>query len=114
MTLREPFWDLQTAAEIGAIRQILSRRFPQSYSLIATCLEQADPYEIVYPDNPGEYDAVVREVLVLLAPTGGSVEGMSVDGVCELLAEGLARCFGEIAPAERVRHAADLLMRGSA
>ena len=113
MTLREPFWDLHTGDEIRTVRAVLVRRFPSSYALLESCLEKADPFEIVYPNNPGEYDAVVREVLVLLAPFGGSVEGMSVDFAFDLLTESLARCFGETAPAERVRHAAALLTAAS-
>ena len=111
MTLREPFWDLQTADEIRVVGVLLNRRFPQSYALIADCLEQADPFEIVYPNNPGEYDAVVREMIILLAPSGGSVDGMSVDDAYDLLVESLARCFGEPAPRQRVRRAAELLTR---
>ena len=113
MTLREPFWNLQTAGEIRAVRELLVRRFPLGYALIARCLEQADPLEIVYPGNPGEYDAVVREMLVLLAPSGGSLEGLSIEEVCELLTESIARCFGEMAPVERVRRTAELLTAAS-
>jgi hypothetical protein len=113
MTLRKPFWDLQTASEIRAVRELLGRRFPLSYSSIARCLELADPFGIVYPGNPGEYDAVVWEMLVLLAPSGGSLDGLSVHHVFELLTESLARCFGETAPAERVRHTAELLTSAS-
>ena len=113
MTLKQPFWDLRTADEIRAVRMLLVRRFPHSYSLIESCLELADPFEIVYPGNPGEYDSVVREMLVLLAPSAGSLKGVTIDEVRELLIESFARCFGEIAPAERVRHAAELLTRAS-
>ncbi len=112
MTIRAPFWDLQTLTEVRMVRALLRRRFPETFSLLAESLEQADPCRIVYPDNPGEYDGVVREVLVLLASRGGSVAGLPVDEIETLIAEGLARSFGETAPQDGIRRVAELVASG--
>ncbi|MCA2211586.1 hypothetical protein [Jidongwangia harbinensis] len=107
--LREPFWSFAEPGEERAVDRLLRRRFPDTYRRLAAALEQADPMDVVYPGNPGEYDDVVREILVLLAGAGGSVDGMPVDELAGLIEEGLARRFGEPADDRAVRRAAELL-----
>jgi hypothetical protein len=107
--LKEPFWSFATPDEERTVDQFLRRSFPDSYRRLASALEEADPMDVVYPDNPGEYNDVVREVLVLLARTNGSLRELTVDDLVDFIAEGLARRFGEEPDGDAVRRAAELL-----
>ncbi|MFB9831451.1 hypothetical protein [Actinoallomurus acaciae] len=89
------FWDIQTISEGRVIRNVIKRRFPRTYAIIAESLESADPLDVVYPDNPDEYSDVVLEVMALLAPVGGRLDALSVDDIERIIREGIARCFGE-------------------
>jgi hypothetical protein len=100
---------LQSPDELRLVRDLLKRRFPETFSVLASCLEQADPCEVVYPGNPGEYDDVVREIIVLLAPSSGRLGALTIEEIEDLLRDGLARCFGEPVPDERIRQAAELV-----
>jgi len=88
------FWALETAVERSTVRVILQRRFPQTYALLARSLEEADPYDIVYPNNPHEYDDVVREMLVMSDPVGGNLGKLTRTEIEAMVREGLDRCFG--------------------
>ena len=110
MSRSQAFWDIETQEEREVVRKLLKRRFPAAYASLTTSLEQADPFEIVYPHNPHEYDDVVREIIVLLAPLNGRLSGLTVDDLVSLMNEALARCFGEDPPPERVRRAAELAL----
>jgi hypothetical protein len=107
--LSEPFWVFTEPGEEQTVDRLLRRRFPDLYRRLAEALEEADPMDVVYPDNPGEYNDVVREVLVLLAGRDGSVGGIPVDELAGILESGLNRRFGEEADAAAVRRAAELL-----
>jgi hypothetical protein len=105
----EPFWNLQNSAEATFIDQIIRRRFPETYAVLETCLEEADPFDIVYAGNPGEYADVVRELLVLMAPVNGELKQLTRDQLGQLIREGLARCFESEPDESRVSHLVDLL-----
>jgi hypothetical protein len=107
--LRAPFWSFTEPGEERTVDRVLRRRFPDAYSRLAAALEEADPMDVVYPGNPGEYHDVVREILVLLAGRDGSVDGLSVDELTGLIEDGLARRFGEQADRRAVRRVAELL-----
>jgi hypothetical protein len=109
MSLKEPFWKLETRAEFEFVRKVLRRRFPDTYSLLEECLERADPFEIVYADNPGEYDDVVREIIVLVAQVNGALGDLPADRLDEIVRDGLARCFGELPDEERVQNAVNVI-----
>jgi hypothetical protein len=106
---RRPFWDVETAAEITVIRRVLQRRFPDLYQRLTTALEQADPYDVVDPDNPHEYDDVIREFLVMADPVDGDLTHLSEDQTTDLLKAALARCFGERLDESKLHHAVALL-----
>jgi hypothetical protein len=89
--LRAPFWSFTEPGEERTVDRVLRRRFPDAYSRLAAALEEADPMDVVYPGNPGEYHDVVREILVLLAGRDGSIDGLSVDELTGLIEDGLAR-----------------------
>ncbi|MFI5730377.1 hypothetical protein ACIA49_09680 [Kribbella sp. NPDC051587] len=116
------FWSIETAAEAATVRVMLQRRFPQAYALLAQSLEEADPCEVVYPDNPDEYDDVVREMLVMSDRVGGDFSRLSRPEVETMVREGLDRCFGtepydepDEAPDEpdeaRLQKAVDLIVK---
>jgi hypothetical protein len=89
----------------------LRQRFPSTFEILESSLEEADPLEIVYLGNPDEYSDVVCEVLVLLAPENanlGQVDRRRLEGV---LKEGLARRFGEEADEARTVLAVDLILK---
>ena len=88
------FWALETAAEMSTVRAILQRRFPTAYVLLAQSLEEADPYDIVYPNNPHEYDDVVREMLVMADRVGGDLSKLARSEIEAMVRAGLDRCFG--------------------
>jgi hypothetical protein len=104
---------LETAAEISFARQFLQRRFPEAYSLLTRCLEEADPLEIVYPGNPGEYEDVVREIVVLADCVNGDLGRLSRDEVEAMVREGLGRCFGEEPDEARLETAVNLIRAGT-
>lgn len=109
--LREPFWWFEPGEE-AVVDRVLRRRFPATHRRLSAALEEADPMEVVYPGNPGEYNDVVREILVLLAGNDGSVDGLSVDELAAVIEKGLAGCFGEEADHAAVRRAAEILAGG--
>jgi hypothetical protein len=74
--LDEPFWIL-LGHEEELIREILKRRFGTLFSRVAAALETADPMDVVYPGNPGEYNDVVPEIVVLLARVSGYVSALT-------------------------------------
>ncbi|MEU4155634.1 hypothetical protein [Actinoplanes sp. NPDC026670] len=108
--LSQPFWIFQDVAESRVVGAILERRFPGAYAVLSDSLERADPLDIVYPGNPGEYSDVVFEIIVLLAPVGGDIKKLSGDDVEQLLREGLARRFGELPDESRVHEAVRMIL----
>jgi hypothetical protein len=108
------FWELSTADELRLVSAILAARFPETYQRLSEALESADPFEVVYAGNPGEYDDVVREVIVLLAPVDGDLGSLDRRAIERLVREGLSRCFGEEADEARFQHAVDLLAESPA
>lgn len=100
----EPFWQINDVAEARVVRNALKRRFPRTYALLTDALESADPYEIVYPDNPEEYSDVVDEIIVLLAPVNGDISQLAYQQLDEIVRNGIAKCFGEEPDEHRVRN----------
>lgn len=107
-TLKEPFWAFE-AGESSIVDTIFRRRFPETYAILAESLESADPMEIVYPNNPNEYNDVIHEMIVLVAHENGSFESLTLEQIEELVTEGFAKCFGEPPDSERVQKAARLI-----
>jgi hypothetical protein len=93
-----------------AVKNLLWRRFPYLYDKLSDALEQADPFEVVYPNNPNEYSDVVREVIVLLAPVNGRIRDLSHEEITRVIRRGLRRCFGEPPSEPRLKAVVDLLM----
>lgn len=89
------FWEPQTQSEILEIRRLVSRRFPFEYQLLSASFEAADPYEIVYPNNPHEYDDVVLEVLVLLSAEDYELQALPDERLRVLISTAFKRCFGD-------------------
>jgi hypothetical protein len=87
----------------------LRQRFPEAFHVLESSLEEADPLEIVYPGNPDEYDDVVLEILVLLAPENVALAQVPSDRITAVVREGLARRFGEEPDEARLRRAAGLI-----
>jgi hypothetical protein len=113
MSLREPFWKLETRSEMEVVSLVLRRRFPETFSILEESLEFADPLDVVYPGNPGEYDDVVREIIVELPHVNGDLSGLSLEQVSQIVVEGLERCFGELPDRSRVRLAVDMIVEKS-
>lgn len=65
--------------------------------------------EVVYPGNPFEYDDVVREMLVLLAPSSGRVARLTDEELVTLVMEALSRCYGDHPDSERLQRAVELI-----
>jgi hypothetical protein len=106
----KPFWQLDTRDELALVKALLQRRFPTTWAVLTDCLDEADPLDIVYPGNPGEYDDVVEEeMLVLLAPVDGDLARLSELELRSLVADGLARCFDTPPEPERVERLVTLL-----
>ncbi|MBW3086948.1 hypothetical protein KEM60_03177 [Austwickia sp. TVS 96-490-7B] len=104
-----PFWEIETIEEYQAVRKVLEKRFSETIKIIRFALEEADPMEMVYPDNPNEYDDVIFEALIILSKLGGLC-ALNSHKVCEeFLKESIARRFGEDPNEERLRRAAQLL-----
>ena len=101
----EPFWQINDVSEARVIRNALKRRFPRTYAILTDGLESADPYEIVYPDNPEEYSDVVDEIIVLLAPVNGDISQLTRQQLDEIVRNSIAKCFGEEPDEGRVRNA---------
>jgi hypothetical protein len=101
----EPFWQINDVTEARVVRDALKRRFPGTYAILTEGLESADPYEIVYPDNPNEYSDVVDEIIVLLAPVNGDISQLTRQQIDEIVRDGIAKCFGEEPDENRVRNA---------
>ena len=106
----ERFWHIETMQEGEAVKSLLWRRFPYLYDKLSDALEEADPFEIVYPNNPNEYSDVVREVIVLLAPVNGRIQDLSYEEITRVIRRGLGRCFGEPPSESRLKAAVDLLL----
>jgi hypothetical protein len=106
---RRPFWDAQTAAEQTLIRQLLQRHFPDLYQRVTTALEEADPYDVVHPDNPHEYSDVINEFLVMAHPVDGDLTRLTEPQTTDLLKSALARTFGERLNETKLHHAVTLL-----
>ena len=107
--LKDPFWKFETFTEAHVLEEVLRRRFPETIAILAESLEQADPLEVVYPDNPNEYSDVVLEIIVLLANVNGNLSLLSAEQLDGIVREGLARRFGEPPDEDRVRHAVNLI-----
>jgi len=60
--ISEPFWVFESASEEMAVDAFLRRRFAETFAIISECLEVADPLDVVYPGNPGEYADATREI----------------------------------------------------
>lgn len=106
---RRPFWDPDSAAESKLIRRLLQRRFPDLYQRLTSALEQADPYGVVYPNNPGEYNDVIHEFLVMTDPVDGDLTRLSHAQTTDLLKAALARSFGERLDETKLQNAVTLL-----
>jgi hypothetical protein len=106
----ERFWQIETMQEGAVVKNLLWRRFPFLYDKLSDALEEADPLEVVYPNNPNEYSDVVREVIVLLAPVNGRIQDLSHEEVTQVIRRGLKRCFGESPSKSRLKAVVDLLM----
>jgi hypothetical protein len=89
------------------------RRFPETYSILSDCLEEADPMEVVYPGNSLEYDDVVREMVVLLAQSDGRLDGLTDASIEDLVRQALGRCFDDLPDPSRLRRTVALI-RGRA
>lgn len=107
--LKEPFWQIESPRDTEVVDTVLRRRFPVTYQVLERALEQADPLDVIYPGNPGEYRDVIREILVLVAPMNAALDDLPVDTIEHLLREGLARRFGEPPNDKRLRTAANLV-----
>ncbi|MFB6722388.1 hypothetical protein ACFCV3_19585 [Kribbella sp. NPDC056345] len=107
-TLSESFWSLGESEE-KLVQDILQRRFPQTYSVLAKSLNDSDPMDLVYPGNEDEYTDVIREAIVLLAPVNGDISRIGDEKLRQLLVEALARCFGEEAEGTRIDHLVRLI-----
>jgi hypothetical protein len=112
--MREPFWKLETREEMRVVNGVLRRRFPEAFSLLVESLESADPLGVVYPGNPGEYDDVVREVVVLLAHVNADLSVTPPGEIERALFEGLQRCFGEMPDADKVQLAVETIVNSLA
>lgn len=108
--LSEPFWIPEGLAEEQAIRQFLRRRFAASFHILDRCLTEADPLDVAFPDNPGEYDDVVSEILVLLADVNADLRRVSAERLSSVVREGLARRFGEQPGAASLHKVIELLL----
>jgi hypothetical protein len=106
----ERFWQIETMQEMEAVKNLLWRRFPYLYNKLSDALEEADPFEVVYPNNPDEYSDVVREVIVLLAPVSGRIQDLSHEELTRIIRRGLMRCFGGPPSEPRLKVVVDLLM----
>lgn len=100
---------LETPDEELAVNAFLRRRFSKQFAMLGECLDAADPLDVAYPDNPGEYNDVVREVLVLLASVNADLSKVTVERLEEAIREGLLRRFGEYPDDERLKAAVRLI-----
>lgn len=108
---RTPFWIIDDVSEARIIGKVLRRRFPSTFDILESSLEEADPLEVVYPGNPDEYSDVVCEVLVLLASENADLGQVDRTRLASVLKEGLARRFGEEADEARTVLAIDLILK---
>jgi hypothetical protein len=108
-TSRPPFWLLDSSSELAAVDAALRRRFPRTFLRVSDAIESEDPYDIVYPGNPGEYVDVVREFLVLIADVAGDITSLSRDAITGRLTQSFECCFAESPDAESVGRIADAL-----
>ena len=89
------FWQPETREELETVRRVLARRFPDIVNRLGTALEQVDPLDIVYPGNPGEYEDVVWEFLVLVPPTTVDLDQVPASQIESALRTSFRRCFDE-------------------
>lgn len=97
---RQKFWMLEGAAERSLARQFLRRRFPAAFALLSRSLEEGDPYGVVHPNNPNEYEDVVRELLVMADRVDGDLSRLTRPEVENMVREALGRCFEAHSPGE--------------
>ena len=109
--LKEPFWQLDSVADSQIVDAVLRRRFPHAYAELEAALDEADPLDVVYEGNPGEYRDVIREILVLLAPINAELSQLSPEAAEATLREGIARRFGEPPDDQRLRQAVLRIIR---
>lgn len=110
--LSPPFWALlNTPEQHRAANAVVNREFAPTASILLECLQQADPMDIVYPDQTPEYPDVVRETVVLLSDVYADLDRVSPDRLERVVVESLARCFGEPPEEGRVPHAISLITR---
>jgi hypothetical protein len=76
------------------VRAMLVRRFPLEYTALEAALEAVDPMDTAYPDNPNEYEATIREALVLGETITGSVLDLDDDDLLSVLQTAARRDFG--------------------
>jgi len=108
---KQPFWSIDDFSEAEVVSRVLERRFPGTFDILESSLEEADPLDIVYPDNPSEYSDVVLEIVVLLAPENADLARVDRHRVTEVVEEGLARRFGEEPDTTRVARAVELIIQ---
>ena len=112
--LHPRFWPLfDTFEETGAVRNVLTRRFPRAVAILSESLERADPFEIVYPEQGDDYFDVVSEVLMLLAWEKSDLSSLTATYLDSVLHEALARSSGESPDEDRVQHALNLILSKS-
>lgn len=108
--LSPPFWALlNTLEQHAAVNAVVNRAFPRTTAILLECLEQADPLDIVYPDQTPEYPDVVRETFVLISDVYADLSRVTPERLEHVLYEALARCFGEPPEERRVPHAVNLI-----
>lgn len=88
------FWATETREERDVVARLLERRFGNRGAALETALEDADPLDTVYPDNPGEYRGVAWEVLVLAHELHSDIDQIEKEQLFLLMREALIRCFG--------------------
>ena len=108
--LKPTFWaPLNTSEQYAAVNAAFTRRFPRTEAILLECLEQADPLDIVYPDQTPEYPDVVRETMTLLSDVYADLSRVTPERLENVLYDALARCFGEPPEEHRVTHAVNLI-----
>ena len=62
------------------MNSVVNRGFASTASILLKCLEQADPMDIVHPDQTPEYPDVVRETVALLSDVHADLGRVSQSG----------------------------------
>lgn len=89
------FWELVTKEEFEVVGRFLKRRFPDLHSQLTRALEAIDPYDLVYPGNPGEYDWLIWEYVVLLSPFDYQIATVSDSQLRAVFQQGASVRFPE-------------------